>query len=479
MTVVVAAQLTALDVRLLAVVVVLILLAAVTTAAETALARISRARAESLNRDGQRAAAALNRLVDGPERALNALPLTALSAKIVQAVLTGVVANRLFGGGGIAVATVVNVIVVFVVADAAPKTWALQNHERVALALARPMAALVAFPPVRVLTSALIGATNVLLPGKGMKTGPWVSEEDLLAVAAEAAAAQSIEADEQALIESIIEFGDTVVREVMVPRPDVVAVSHDFRAVDVMEVVLLNGFSRIPVMGESIDDIVGLVFAKDLMRAERDGREHESVANFVRPARVVPESKAVAELLRQMQSEQFHMAIVVDEYGGTAGVVTIEDLIEELVGEIVDEFDTEDARVEPLADGGLRVSGSLSIDDANDLLDLDLPEGEFDTVSGLLLAELGRMAAVGDSCECAGARLTVERVQGRRIVRVRIERLDPEPDSESSPDDGASAASDSSPDPADNSKGSAERPTGRQSDDGGASSEISGRQVSR
>ena len=478
MAAVVAAQLTALDVRLLGVVLVLILLAAITTAAETAIARISRARAESLARDGRPAARALSRLVDGPERVLNALPLTALSAKIVQAVLTGVVANRLFGGGGIAVATVVNLIVVFVLADAAPKTWALQNPEKVALALARPMAALVAFPPMRLLTSALIGATNVLLPGKGMKQGPWVSEEDLLAVAAEAAAAQSIEADEQALIESIIEFGDTVVREVMVPRPDVVAVAHDFRAVDVMEVVLLNGFSRIPVTGDSIDDIVGLVFAKDLMRAERDSREQEQVANFVRPARVVPESKPVAELLRQMQAEQFHMAVVVDEYGGTAGVVTIEDLIEELVGEIVDEFDTEDARVEPLADGGLRVSGSLSIDDANDLLDLDLPEGDFDTVSGLLLAELGRMAVVGDSCECAGAGLTVERVQGRRIMRVRIERLDPtDPAEVASRGAGPNARAGADPEHENSSGGSAEVSKGAGSRR--APSEPGGEQISR
>jgi CBS domain containing-hemolysin-like protein len=168
---------------------------------------------------------------------------------------------------------------------------------------------------------------------------------------------------------------------------------------------------------------VGLVFAKDLMRAERDGREDEPVANLVRPARAVPETKPVSELLREMQAEQFHMAIVIDEYGGTAGLVTLEDLIEELVGEIVDEFDTEDARVEPVPAGGVRVSGSLTIDDANDLLAVELPEGDYDTVSGLVLSELGRLAATGDAVEVPGARLTVERVQGRRIMRVRIEEV--------------------------------------------------------
>ncbi|MCB0969982.1 MAG: CBS domain-containing protein, partial [Acidimicrobiales bacterium] len=176
----------------------------------------------------------------------------------------------------------------------------------------------------------------------------------------------------------------------------------------------------IPVLGEGIDDVIGLVFAKDLMRAERDGREDEPVAGLVRSARAVPETKPASELLREMQADQFHMAIVIDEYGGTAGLVTLEDLIEELVGEIVDEFDTEDARIEPLPGGGVRVNGSLTIDDANDLLDDELPEGEFDTVSGLVLAELGRLAAVGDTVEVPGARLTVERVQARRIMRVRI-----------------------------------------------------------
>src|SRR5699024_6076710 len=197
------------------------------------------------------------------------------------------------------------------------------------------------------------------------------------------------------LIESIIEFGDTVVREVMVPRTDMVTVNHDFRAADVMEVVLLNGFSRVPVLGGGIDDIVGLVFAKDLMRAERDGREGEPVENFVRSAVAVPETKAVSELLKEMQERKFHMAVVVDEYGGTAGLVTLEDLIEELVGEIVDEFDAEDDRLQPVVGGGVRVNGGLSISDANDLLDLHLPGGEFDTVSGLLLHQLGRLAANG------------------------------------------------------------------------------------
>ncbi|MEO6988226.1 MAG: hemolysin family protein [Aquihabitans sp.] len=421
---VLAAEASTVDLWLIAAIAVLIVISMLTAAAETALVRISKAKASALAEEGRPGAKALLSLVQAPERWLNALLLVVLIAQIVQASLTGVVAGNLFGGWGVLTFTILNVVIMYVLAETAPKTWAIQNTERAALMAARPVKVLVDFAPLRLLAQFFIIITNVILPGKGLKEGPYVSEEELLAVAAEAHESHAIDKDERRLIESIIEFGDTVVREVMVPRPDMVTVSHEFRVADVMEVVLMNGYSRVPVLGEGIDDVIGLVFGKDLMRAERDGREDEPVANLVRSARAVPETKPVSELLREMQSEQFHMAVVIDEYGGTAGLVTLEDLIEELVGEIIDEFDTEDARIEPVAGGGVRVSGSLTVDDANDLLDLKLPEGEFDTISGLLLADLGRMATVGDTVECADARLTVERVQGRRIMRVRIDKME-------------------------------------------------------
>ncbi|MGI8756414.1 MAG: hemolysin family protein [Acidimicrobiales bacterium] len=421
---VLAVQLSTTDVWLLVAVAVLMFIASASALAETAVVRISKAKATAMAEDGTARTRALLHLVEAPERWLNALLFVTLVSQIVQATLTGVVSGRLFGGVGVAVATFVNVVITFVFAEAAPKTWALQHTDRAALLSARPVKVLVDFAPLRLLSQGLIGLTNVILPGKGLKQGPFVSEEELLAVAFEAAEADVIQHDERRLIESILEFGDTVVREVMVPRPDMVTVNHDFRVADVMEVVLLNGYSRIPVLGAGgIDDIVGLVFAKDLMRAERDGREDESVSEFARSARHAPETKPASELLREMQAEQFHMAIVIDEHGGTAGLVTLEDLIEELVGEIVDEFDIEDARVEPVAGGGVRVSGSLTVDDANDLLDVHLPEGDYDTVSGLMLHQLGRLANAGDIATCGSAQLTVERVQGRRIMRVRIDKV--------------------------------------------------------
>ncbi len=433
-----AVELTEVDIAMAVAIVVLISISIATAVAETALVRISKAKATALAEEGRPGGKALAYLVEQPERWLNALLLVVLICQIVQASLTGVLFGNLFGAWGVAIATLANVSVMYVLAETAPKTWAIQHTERAALGAARPVKWLADFAPLRGLARFFIVITNVILPGKGLKEGPYVSEEELLAVAAEAHESAAIDEGEKQLIESIIEFGDTVAREVMVPRPDMVTVNHDFRVADVMEVVILNGYSRIPVLGEGIDDVIGLVYAKDLMRAERDGREDEPVANFARPARAVPETKPVSELLREMQADQFHMAVVIDEYGGTAGIVTLEDLIEELVGEIVDEFDTEDARFEHVPAGGMRVSGSLSIDDVNDQLTCDLPEGDWDTVSGLVLSELGRMAVSGDAVDVPGARLTVERVQGRRIMRVRIEEIE-KPDPDGSDDDRATA----------------------------------------
>ena len=240
-----------------------------------------------------------------------------------------------------------------------------------------------------------------------------MSEEELLAFAEVAAESEAIEEEEQALIESIIEFGDTIVREVMVPRLDMVTVESSWRVSDVMEVIILNGFSRIPVIGASVDDIVGLAYAKDLMRAERDGTGDEPVGGHVRPARFVPESSGSSTLLPQMQAEQFHMAVVVDEYGGVAGLVTLEDLIEELLGEIVDEFDVEEPMAEPLGGGAYRVNARMPLDEVNDLLDADLPEGDWDTIGGLLFSWLGHMPANGESVDVGTHRLTA--VDGCRV----------------------------------------------------------------
>src|SRR5438874_5861890 len=326
--------------------------------AETALTRTNRVKAMALEDEGHRGAATLVRLSEHPDRWLNTVLLVLLTCQLVTATLVGFLADR-FGPWGVVIALGFEVCVIFVIAEAAPKTWAVQHSERAALLVARPVAALVRFWPLRVLSRGLIGLANVIIPGKGLKQGPFVSEEELLAMADVAVEEDVIEREERALIHSIIEFGDTVVREVMVPRPDMVSVEARAKVKDVMEVAIQAGYSRIPVYEQGIDDIAGIVYAKDLMRSVSENRFEEPVRDLAREAIFVPETKRVAELMREMQAKKFHMAIVVDEYGGTAGLVTLEDLIEELVGEIVDEYAVEEPSGEARAGGGVGVNARM------------------------------------------------------------------------------------------------------------------------
>jgi CBS domain containing-hemolysin-like protein len=265
-----------------------------------------------------------------------------------------------------------------------------------------------------------------------------MSDEMLRAMADEAAEEEVIEHEERTLIHSIIDFGDTVVRDVMVPRPDMVAVESYARISDVIDVVVPSGYSRIPVYSQGIDDVVGIVYVKDLMRAEREGHGDAEVSTVMRPAQFTPESKRVSELMREMQANKFHMAIVVDEFGGTAGLVTLEDLIEELVGEITDEYDVEEVPPQRLDDGTLIVNARMPVDEVNELLESEeraLPEGEdWDTVGGLLYSLLGHVPTEGEEAEVDGHRLVAERVQGRRIGRVRISAAAPAASSEGESD---------------------------------------------
>ena len=390
---------------------------------ETSLTSSNRVKAMALAEEKRHGAEALLRLVEHPERFLTALLLIILVCQIVSASLLGIVADHLFGSAGVVAVIAVQVLFIFVFVESGPKTWAVQHGDRAALLTAPIVAAITGFPPVRWLARGLISFTNVVLPGKGLKQGPYVSEEELLATVDVALEDEVIEREERALIHSIIEFGDTVAREVMVPRPDMVAVEGRDRVADVLEVAITAGYSRIPVHEQGIDDVIGIVYTKDLMRAVQDAAGEKPVRDLAREARFTPETKRVAELMREMQKEKFHIAIVVDEYGGTAGLVTLEDLIEELVGEIVDEFDVEEPLIEARPSGEYRVHARMAVDEVNELLHAELPEGDWDSIGGLVFNALGHVPSEGEAVHVGGFRLTAEKVQGRRIGRVRISRL--------------------------------------------------------
>jgi putative hemolysin len=424
---VLAAAFTSTDIVLLVVVVVLLGVSALLALAETSLVRTSKAKALSLAEEGRRGARQLVRLVEQPSNFLNAVLLLVLVCQLVVATLVGILAEHWFGPWGVAVATLFEVVVIFVLAEALPKTWAVENPERSALFAAPIVAAVVGFPPVRVFSRALVGLAGLLMTRPGRR-GAQVSESELLALADVAHEEQVIENDERVLIHSIIDFGDTVVREVMVPRPDMQAVDAALATSDALGVAMDAGFSRLPAYSGNLDDVVGIVYVKDMVRAEREGRGRDAVGTVARPARFVPESKRVSGLMREMQAETYHLAIVVDEYGGTAGLVTLEDLIEELVGEIVDEYDIEEPPVLRLGDGEMSVAARLGVDELEEELGAELPEGPWDTVGGLVFGLLGTVPRQGESVEAGDFRLVVERVEGKRVGRVRVVPIHPHRD---------------------------------------------------
>jgi putative hemolysin len=416
------------DAILIVVIIVLLAGSGVLAMAETSLVRMNRIKAKSLVDEKKRGARQLARLVENPANFLNPILLLVLICQLVSATLVGIVAEHLFGGLGVLLGIVFEVVVIFLFFGAVPKNWAVQHADRAALLSAPIVSTLIRFPPIRWLSSVLIGLANRIIGTGGEDqegVHSYITDSELKAMADVAHEEKVIEHDERTFIHSIIDFGDTVAREVMTPRPDMVTVEADATVRDALEAALGAGYSRIPVEEDGIDDIIGIAYAKDLVRAERQGKANQVVRDSMRPAKFIPESKEVSDLLREMQEEKFHMAIVVDEYGGTAGLVTLEDLLEELVGDIVDEFDVEEPTVERCGDGSVLVSALYSVDDADELLGAELPRGTWDTVGGLMLDLVGRVPDPGDSVEVDGFRLTAVDVRGRRIGRVRIEPTGP------------------------------------------------------
>ena len=362
-------------------------------------------------------------MVEHPERTVNALILVIAVGSLSFATLIGLVFER-YGTWGVVISLLVEVSLFFVIAEAAPKTYGIQNGEKVALAMSGFLQLVTNFFPLRIAARWLISLANVILPGKGLKQGPYVTEQEIRTMASVAADESSIEREEQRLIHSIFEFGDTIVREVMVPRPDMAAVEVGISVDAAVEKAIEGGYSRMPAYEGSADEIVGIVYLKDLIRRSREGRGHEPARTCMRPADFVPEQKRVPELLGEMQQRKFHMAIVIDEYGGTAGLVTMEDLLEEIVGEIVDEYDAEVPAIEHLEDGAVRVPGNTLIHDVNATLASELPDDEWDTVGGLIFGVLGHVPHEGERARFQGLDFCAERVQGRRIVSVVVQPIE-------------------------------------------------------
>jgi CBS domain containing-hemolysin-like protein len=408
---------------------VLVVLAGVFSAADAALTSYSRARAEELVGENRAGARRLVALLDDRARYLNTAILLRLLCETGAAVLLTLVVLHWYDGSvwpTILTAAGVMLVVSFVVIGVAPRTLGRQHQDRVA-----PVAAMILTVATRVLgpvPQLLISFGNAITPGRGFRSGPFQTETELRELVDYAEASAVIESGERAMIHSVFEFGDTIAREVMVPRGDVVYIERYKNLRQTLSLFLRSGFSRVPVIGENLDDIVGFAYLKDVVRRDFEDPDVEftqHVDEVMRPALYVPESKPVDSLLSEMQASHQHIAVVVDEYGGTAGLVTIEDLLEEIVGEITDEYDAEHVETESLDDGSVRVSSRFPIDDLDELFGYDVDEEDVDSVLGLMAKQLGRVPIPGSHVEAHGLRFVAEAATGRRnkIESVLVSRL--------------------------------------------------------
>ncbi|HVF04045.1 MAG TPA: hemolysin family protein [Frankiaceae bacterium] len=416
------------DTPLLVLAFVLVVLAGLFAMVEAAIARTSRVRADALVRDGRRGAERLHTITDDAPRYLNLVLLLRLLAELTAVSIVTAIIIGARGGGrlSILISAGLMVVVSYVLVGVAPRTIGVQHSDTVALNSAGAVIWLTRlFGP---LPKLLILVGNAVTPGRGLASGPFASEAELRDLVDLAQAGQVIEQGERDMIHSVFELGDTLVREVMVPRPDIVFIEHGKTVRQALNLALRSGFSRLPVIRENADDVIGVAYLKDLVRRSQEGKDDAKVEEFARTPAFVPDSKPIDELLREMQKDQTHMAVVVDEYGGTAGIVTIEDILEEIVGEIADEYDKETPAVEQVDERTVRVTARMPIDEINDLFDVELPSDDVETIGGLMARELGRVPIPGATVTVAGLTFVAESAKGRRnrIGTVLITRNTPD-----------------------------------------------------
>ncbi|MFE2448227.1 hemolysin family protein [Stenotrophomonas sp. NPDC087984] len=416
--------------------VLLVVVAWLAACAEAGLARTTRFRAAEAVRSGRRGSAKLMLVAEDPTRYLNVALLVRVACEVAAGAVVTFASLREFDETwkALTVAIGVMVLVSYVAVGVSPRTIGAQhplNTATVAAYVLIPLARVMGpIPPLLILLG------NALTPGKGFRKGPFASEAELRALVDLAEQESLIEDEERRMVHSVFELGDTLVREVMVPRTDLVVIERFKTIRQALTLALRSGFSRIPVTGENEDDIVGVVYLKDLVRKTHINREAEAelVSTAMRPATFVPDTKNAGDLLREMQQERNHVAVVIDEYGGTAGIVTIEDILEEIVGEITDEYDRELPPIEDLGDGTHRVTARLALGDLGELYGTDLEDEDVETVGGLLAKALGRVPIAGATAEVdvpeggvdpalKALRLTAESPAGRRnrIVTVLVE----------------------------------------------------------
>jgi putative hemolysin len=420
----------------LLVIALLVLLNGVFVAAEIALVTIRRSRLEQLAEEGRRGAERVRRLVDDPGRFLAVIQLgitfigflaSAFAAVSLTVALSGAledlgVPDEYAGPVALVTVTVLLSLFTIVFGELVPKSLALAHPDRFALSLGRPVDVLgrILGPLVSLLTWLTAGIVRLF--GVEVTTEARISAEELRLIVERGGEQGILEAEEEQMIHAVIELGERRVHEVMIPRTSIVALGSDATYEEAIDTIVEEGHSRVPVYEESVDEIVGILYAKDLLPILKDGGgQRPTLRSLLRSPVFVPESMSIDDLLHELQRRKVHLAIVLDEYGGTAGLVTIEDLLEEIVGEIQDEYDTEEPLIERLSADEARIDGRASIDDLTETFDLEIEledEDEYDTVGGLVFHRLGKVPEPGDRIAVDGLTLTVESTDGRRVGKV-------------------------------------------------------------
>lgn len=425
---------TSTEIALLVFAAVLVPIAGALAAADAAISTVSAARADELARENQRGAASLAAIAADRSRYINLLLMLRLAAEMTATVTVAAVAFATWGFHFLvaAIVAVIMLLVSYVAIGVLPRTLGRQHAYPVGLALAGPTRALgrVLAPVSRLLI--LVG--NALTPGRRFPEGPFSSDVELREMVDLAGDRGVVLESEREMLQSVFDLGDTIVREVMVPRTEVVWIEASKTLRQAVHLADRSGFSRIPVIGDDVDDVLGVVYVKDLiarlLSLAPDDRGPQ-VTELMRPAVFVPESKNVDALLRDMQRDRTHVAMVIDEYGGLAGIVTMEDIVEEIVGEITDEYDADTPNpIEHLPDGSVRVSARLPVEDLGEVFDVELPAEDVETVGGLVAQLLGRVALPGVQAEINGLQLTteggVDRRGRHRVMSVRARRIEPQ-----------------------------------------------------
>jgi putative hemolysin len=403
-----------------------LLILAFTSAVDAAFTAISRHRLSALLGANQRSRRAATRLLDDPYQFKSTVIFLNTGALIVATGLTiGLSAGR--GAWMIAGSLAGLLLAALVVGEVIPKALAVRNPSGAAVLLAGPMSTLTTLLwPLLALINLPMRPLFRLLSGQDAPSTPLVTEEELRLLVNVGEEEGLIEHEERAMIEGVIAFGDTLVREIMVPRVDIIGVEQHTSLGAALDVISSSGHSRIPVYDDTIDTVVGILYAKDLIPALRAGSAEMSIDGLLRPAHYVPETMKVNALMEDLQRRKVHMAIIVDEYGGTAGLATIEDLIEQIVGEIQDEYDTGDPSVQPVSDSEYLVDTRVLIADLNDLLGLQLQPENAERIGGLVYERLGRVPRTGDVVDLGEVAVTVLSVKGVRAQKLRIVRKQPD-----------------------------------------------------